>query len=180
MKYHLFLPALFAFALLVPGCAAQAHVLEIDNGVKGVMHINPSHEPTAGEPAEFEFFMSGDGRAFDPEAYRYALSVAGPDGATSTAPVLAYGSTLKAKYAFPKEGEYTATLTGSSAEQGVPGFTLSYDDIRVLPPGHHENPVASFFGTHGAHALLTGILILILVAVFLWDRLITPRLKRKS
>jgi hypothetical protein len=173
--------ALLAILVSVAPLRAEAHVLEQDGAVQGVMHLNPSHEPTAGEPAQFEFFMSGTkGHPYPTDAYQYALVIQAPDGATSSASVIGGGSTLKAPYTFPKQGDYTATFTGSSTQPGVPNFSLVYDDIHVLPSGTHQNPIASFFGEHGGYALITGILILILIGAYVWDRFLLPRFKKKS
>lgn len=173
---HIFTSALVFAVFLCVVHPAQAHTLETDGAVQGVMHISPSHKPTATEPAHFEFFMSNTSEKFDPKAYTYGLEITGEGMATATVPVIADGSTLRADYAFPKEGEdYTATLTGSSTVSSQPNFTLDFDDIFVYPPGQHEDPIENLLDQHLAHVILVILVILAFGAIVAWDRFVVKK-----
>jgi hypothetical protein len=165
---------------VMPAASAQAHVIEKDGTVQGIMHLIPAHKPTATEQATFEFFMSDSAREFDSKAYAYTLEVSGEGMATTSAPVTADGMTLKAGFVFPVPGEdFTASLVGSSTVAGVPSFSFEFDDISVLPAGQHENPITSFFGEHGGHALVIFLVILGFIGVVIEDWYIEPWIKRR-
>lgn len=175
MKYrYLFVYALFL--LLSFSHVASAHVLETDGDVQGVMHISPSHEPTATEPAHFEFFLKNTNEHLDPNGYSFALSITGEGMATTNVPVAAHGSTLTADYTFEREGDdFTATLVGSSSVSTQPSFSLDFDDIKVLPPGQHEDPISNLMEQHGAHVLLAVLILLAFAGIVAWDRLVVRR-----
>ncbi|MDB4991888.1 MAG: hypothetical protein JWL75_133 [Parcubacteria group bacterium] len=173
-----------AIALLMsttPAHHAEAHVIEKDGTVQGVMHLSPAHEPTATEQATFKFYLSDTARTFDANAYTYTLQISGERMATSTVPVsIADNGTLIAPFVFPEPGEdFTASLTASSTQASIPSFQFEYDDIRVLPAGQHENPITAFFGEHGGHFLVLVLIIVAFVGVVVWDRVIEPKIKKR-
>lgn len=175
---HGYLPAFTLLVFIFSSHVVSAHVLETDGDIQGVMHVSPSHEPTATEPAHFEFFLKDTKESFDPNAYIYALTLTGEGVATATVPVMAYGSTLYADYTFTQEGDnYTATLTGSSSVSSQPSFDLDFDDIKVLPKGQHEDPIANLLEQHGAHVLLVIVILLAFTGIVAWDRLVVRRVK---
>jgi hypothetical protein len=179
-KYSSFV---FAFAFLLSGTyvhTAEAHVIEKDGTLQGIMHLAPAHKPTATEQATFEFYMTDSARTFDSRVYAYTLEISGEGMATTSAPVTAEGNTIKAGFVFPVPGDdFTASLVGSSRVAGIPSFSFDYDDISVLPQGQHENPITSFFGEHGGHALVIFLVVLAFIGVVIEDWYIEPWIKRK-
>lgn len=157
---------------------AEAHTLETDGDIQGVMHISPSHEPTVGENANFEFFMHNTKGSFDPKAYTFTLTITGEGIATATPAVSVHGSTLAAEHTFLHEADDdTATLTGSSTVPGQPSFTLDFDDIRVLPQGKHEDPLQNLLEQHGSHVALVAVIIIAFAAIVCYDRFVVRRRK---
>ncbi|HWU24187.1 MAG TPA: hypothetical protein VN086_00315 [Candidatus Paceibacterota bacterium] len=177
MRYG-YLSAFTFLIYILSSHVASAHVIETDGDIQGVMHISPAHEPTATEPAHFEFFLKDTRETFDPNSYTYSLTITGEGMATTTVPVMAHGSVLFAEYTFTQEGnDYTATLTGSSSANSQPSFDLDFDDIKVLPKGQHEDPIGNLFEQHGAHVLLVAIILLAFAGIVAWDRLVVRRVK---
>lgn len=157
---------------------AEAHTIETDGDIQGVMHVSPSHEPTAGEKAEIEFFMHNTKGSFDPSAYTFTLAITGEGMATATPAVSVHGSTLTAEYTFLHAAEDdTATLTGSSTVSGQPSFALDFDDIHVLPQGQHEDPLQNLLEQHGSHVALVAVIIIAFAAIVCYDRFVVRRRK---
>jgi hypothetical protein len=173
-----YVPVLALVAFLVP-FSVSAHTLERDGTIRGTLHVSSDHHPTAGEEASLTFYMNDSARRFSPDAYIFTLTRTDADGLVEEVPVAADGSKLVAHHIFPHAGGYTATLAGSPTRSVVAPFTLSYDDISVLPPGQHVNSIAGFFGEHGAHVLVTGLIILIFLGVVVWEKVTTSRHHRK-
>ncbi len=167
-----------AIALVLPVSFVHAHVQEESGTVTARMHLKPAHKPTSTEPATFEFYMSDSARTFNPSAYTYTLEVMS-HSLFATTTIQAESATLLANFIFPSEGEYAAILTGHSTQADLPSFTLDFDDITVLPVGQHENPITSFFGEHGGHALVIFLVILAFIGVVVEDLVIEPWIKQK-
>lgn len=171
---------LFAFALLLTclPLPASAHTLKTDGTIEGVLHLSPGHLPTAGEQASFRFILKDTVGKFRAENYTLTLSVSDTNGAAEEVPLSVSGMTAKAPYVFPHEGDYVATLSGSSTVPGIPSFRLAYNDISALPAGEHQGFFAEFFGEHGGHALVTGLIALVFVSVVVWEKVEERRRKK--
>lgn len=109
-----------AVVLMIPA-SVHAHVLIKDQqtGTGAVLHVNPDDDPVAGEPASL-FFDIRDGSINTTSQTR--LTITDEQEKVAVVPVELAGSSVAAKYVFPRQGAYRIQLIIS--QNGKPAHTF--------------------------------------------------------
>ncbi len=168
MRLHILIPIL-TVTLLLPIPLAHAHVLESDQTVGAVVHIDPDDAPFAKRSAHIFFEFKDTANHFNLANCACQLTVEQNEQRLATVPLSTIDS-LKAtaSYEFPAKGSYQLELTGRSKE-GVAEddeftpFTLSYpvqvdrEDAAEQNPTTVQKPnqLSGFVAGHFIHFLLT-------------------------
>lgn len=139
-----------AFLLLGFAAPAFAHNVEVAEDVATTMHIEPNHNPKAGEPALTWFALTRRGGELIPlEQCNCTLRVYSNPYKEGAPPVLQptlsaidaeqYRGIPGARIVFPKSGQYTLEISGSpKGEANFKPFELRYG-VTVLA-GSKDNP----------------------------------------
>ena len=121
---------------------ADAHALEVDGSISGVLHIEPDDQPSSGRRSPFIIFI-------DDASGRFTLS-----GCDCTLTVRSAGKTLATQalqpdaqgipagsFTFPNAGTYDLIVRGAPREQNAfQPFTLDYPE-RVAQGPVHGSPL---------------------------------------
>lgn len=133
----------WAVVLLGLAAPALAHNVEVAGDVAATMHIEPNHNPKAGEPALTWFALTRQGGQLIPlQQCNCQLRVYTEPYKEGNAPVLQpvltaiaaeqYQNIPGAKIVFPKSGQYTLEISGSPKRAGdFQPFELHYS-VTVL------------------------------------------------
>ncbi len=151
------------------GGIASAHVLKQDNGLYGILHIQPDDSPSAGHPTQLVFYFGSN-----LPQYTFALSDCQcearliENGATlSTTPITSEGGSDtvgQAIVTFPKLAVYSIVVTAHPKDTAFPAFALTYPtrvDQSNTAPGQHSRNVIEY--------AILGLGILGLLAIAIWQ-----------
>jgi hypothetical protein len=135
-------------AFLIPHGVSYAHELKIDDQIGGVFHLEPNHDPIAGQPSTLSYALKdlqGKFRIVDCECVLAAFQ-SGQEVVSSIA-----GGTdadVGATIIFPREGTYTVRLSGSPRTKGsFQAFTLeNIVEVREPKPTPTPDPTPSASG----------------------------------
>ncbi len=119
MKRTLLFLAIFIGCLL-PAAPTSAHFIESSNGVHGLLHINPSDDPTAGQKAQLIFYMTAENKTFSAHNCGCTLAIMLHGQSVETSRLRAGNGVLTATFVPPVPGAYSIILSGNS-------FRLAYD-----------------------------------------------------
>lgn len=145
--------------LTVSAHVVSAHVLEFDNGIGAVLHIEPQDEPIAGQDAGFLFEFQDKNGNFDARACACRLTIMDTqnDQLADMALSASARNAASANFVFPKRGTYTLRLSGSSTNQNAfSSFELSYT-VRV-DKGNGDAGVGSGTGSRAIFVLAAGVI----------------------
>lgn len=167
-----------SFQLLVFLCpmAANAHILESNNTVGAVMHVDPEDDPYVGEPATLFFEFKDKEREFNLDNCECTLAIhlqkdtivkdkIFPESDTNT-------TTGTYTYRFPKKGVYVLVIDGKPrTKENFHPFTLEYE-IQVShmrAPTITPLPSSYTFGlSHDASYFIGGFVGILVVFFYLW------------
>ena len=113
---------------LVPALPVSAHFLQSDNGVHGMLHINPTDYPAADHKAQLIFYMTADHDTFSAHSCGCSVTVMLHDQPLETSALRAGNGVLTTAFMPPEAGPYKIILRGNT-------FTLVYS-IRAEPASH--------------------------------------------
>ena len=117
-------------ALPMLGHPVQAHILNQDNGIYAILHIDPDDNPQAGTPTILLLTFGANDGTFVLGDCACNVSVQSNNQTIyKTSPVPAFvGSSYQAisKVTFPSIGIYQLTVNGSSKTHKFPNFSLNY------------------------------------------------------
>jgi hypothetical protein len=112
----------------------SAHVLESDNGINGILHINPDDNPVVGKHIGIYLIFAQSDGAFSIGNYTIHVLVKSGSGVVQKYVVnpAYYGAADKgaAVVDFPKADVYDLVVTGTANNPSVRNFTLDYP-VRV-------------------------------------------------
>jgi hypothetical protein len=156
---------MWGWLLVLPWTApVLAHTTEISGDVAATFHIEPNHNPKAGQPAKAWFVLTQRGGKVVPLAkcqcsLKVYLNPRLENGAPTSEPVLKSTSTAQyqdipgAEITFAKPGEYALEISGTpQADAQFQPFKLSYEvtvtagkttpQIATAPKQSSQNPTA--------------------------------------
>ena len=152
---------LLPVVILATTGSAAAHILEHDNGVSAVLHIEPADNPVAAQPTPLRFEFANDFGSFRLADYDTKLVVLENNRfvrAYAVEPASATSASAETSVTFPRGALYDVVLTGTPVVAGAPQFRLDY---RVRVAG------AAATTSHSAAASLEVILISALSVILL-------------
>jgi hypothetical protein len=146
----------WSVGLLVLGMNAPqalAHNVKVDDQVAATFHLEPNHNPRAGEAAKIWFALAKKGGEAIPLAdcdcqltVRQKETVVATPG-LSALDVEQYRGIPAATFTFPAVGLYSLRLSGKPKTTGFNSFNLDYEVTvqagkvsETLPTGQIENP----------------------------------------
>jgi hypothetical protein len=123
------------------GLPTLAHQIQTNQGVAATFHLEPKHQPKAGQPAKIWFALTRAGRQIIPlEACACQLQIYQAADKNQTRPILQpplqalnverYQGIPSATVTFPKSGIYRLQLTGKPKSGNLfRPFTFSYQVV---------------------------------------------------
>ncbi len=160
-----------ALILLAPP-KIGAHVLEKNNSIGAVLHIDPEDDPVAGQQSGFFFEFKDTQNSFRPEDCICTVSVLADQKEIYSQPLFENEdkpSLTNASffYTFPEKNIYKIRIVGKPKTQNAfKPFTLSYD-VRVARESNSKvesvktpGTIWSFFSSHIPHTIV-GVIVLI-------------------
>lgn len=118
---------LLPVVMLATAGSAGAHVLEQDNGVSAVLHIEPTDDPVAARPTPLQFEFANNVGSFRLADYDTKLVVIENNRLVHEYAVEpASASAGEASVTFPQAALYDVVLTGTPVVAGAPQFRLDY------------------------------------------------------
>lgn len=127
----------FALALSLAGMPALAHTTKVAEDVAVMFHVEPDHNPKAGEPAQVWLLLTQQGGRVIPfEQCNCRLQVVPQSPGVSPIPEPTLKSMTAEQYrqvpgaevVFPKPGRYTLEVTGSpQGGSNFQSFTVTYE-----------------------------------------------------
>lgn len=150
---------------------ASAHLFQKDGDVKVVIHVDPDHQPVAGERSAIFFYLQGQSGAFDPASYKGTITIELDGRRLSRFDVLgaeSKGVAAVPDYVFEEAGTYRVVLKAQPTRRGIPPFTFSFDQ-----PVSGAGEAASGNNRWAYLALGGSIVIWLLIAVI--DRFLPTR-----
>ncbi|MEM1426660.1 MAG: hypothetical protein AAGF75_08930 [Cyanobacteria bacterium P01_H01_bin.130] len=148
----------FSFGLLAsiaiaPGSAANAHTTTIASDVAVTVHVEPEHQPAAGQPTRVWFLLTRQGGEVIPlDTAACELQVRQQPHAPDAPPLLEpeivpinaerYQNIPGANLTFPEPGTYTLDF-GCSPKQAGAFETFTIDHEAIVKAGSANTPVAA-------------------------------------
>ena len=136
MSFQIRAIALLVLFFSVP---ASAHTVKTDGDIGVLFHIEPDHNPRAGEPARTWFVLSRSGGAIVPLQECDCRLTVRSDSVATFAPELQpidaeeHRDIPGVEIVFPEPGNYTLELSGQpQAEAEFSPFAIAYE-VTVLP-----------------------------------------------
>lgn len=140
IRLNTVLSSILFFSIISP---VAAHNIKTDAGVGATFHIEPNHNPRAGEPARTWFALTRSGGESIPLAQcncRLTVRSQSPDLEASSLPKPSLKAVSAEQYqdipgadiVFPKAGIYELEISGTPKNAEFRPFKLSYN-VTVLP-----------------------------------------------
>jgi hypothetical protein len=156
--------ALIAALILIPTAYAHAHVLEFNNGIGAVLHIDPQDDPVAGEQTTFYFEFRDQAGQFRAQDCLCKLVIT--DSANTplldTSMNATADDTASTSFTFASRGVYQLAVSGSPKEQSnFSALKLDYT-VRVDKGLDTDSPATDYI-SRAIYLSAGGVIVLIVL-----------------
>jgi hypothetical protein len=160
MKQFFYLSLLVFTLFFVSTPRVEAHFLETDGSIGGILHMDPSDNPIVNQPTNFYFDIKDrDGKfSFSKCDCQLVIQQAGKELYSQSITTVGANS-AKSQFVFPSKDSYDVMLRGKPlVANAFQDFTITWD-VQVgstQQAAKASNPVISFVVEHFLHALIFG------------------------
>jgi hypothetical protein len=169
VKTFFLLIALLVFTQSVPDI--QAHVLETDNTIGSIIHIDPEDDPIVGEPAHLYFDIKDKTDRFSLQACNCTVTIERNGGIMHTQEFTHTQEKNPAfEYTFPKKGVYEIVLSGTPHDgKSFDSFRhqFTFRVSRTLDITPTDNPYAFLNNAHTIHYVGIGIITVVFMGMLI-------------
>lgn len=177
LKTFYFLLALFAFnfSFLTFAPQASAHILETDNTIGAVLHIDPNDEPIAGQQASFFFEFKDKQGKFNSQTCDCNFTILQHGKQIFTQPLFETNTnpsitSANIYFTFPTKDVYKIKITGNPINPDTfQPFTINYD-IRVNENDSPQPSTRNWFFEHIMQIAIGLTIIIVIGAITLRTR----------
>lgn len=166
-----FLLLFLTLIIFVP--QVSAHVLETENSIGGVLHIEPEDNPIAGEPSAIILDIKDTQNKFSSTNCNCTLTILENNQVITTQP---FSSTpdsqtaITTSFTFPQTDIYKIKISGIPFQpDSFTPFNLEYDirvarsSSQITSTSSPTNPLLNWISSHLINILIIGILIIIII-----------------